>query len=126
MDMTHVSTSVCHSAIRDTRSHRGKAPGRGCTGQDTARSRDGTPGKLLWEMFGHCKCSQHLKKIIQKRGVIFGQVEKAGKPHCLAQPWSWALVAAGATDKPRLLQGCTEVLARDTSWANGHHPQGHG
>lgn len=45
---------------------------------------------------------------------------------CCAQPWSWALVAAGATDKPLLLQGCTEVLARNTSPASGLHPQGHG
>lgn len=26
-----------------------------------------------------CKCSQHLKKTIQKQGVIFGQMEEAGK-----------------------------------------------
>lgn len=108
MDMTHVSTSVCHSAIRDTRSHRGKAPGRGCTGQDTACSRDGTPGKLLWEMFGHCKCSQHLKKIIQKKGVIFGRVEEAGKPLAAlhspgAGPW-WQLEQQTSLDCCRAAQ----------------------
>lgn len=35
---------------------------------------------------------------------------------CCAQPWSWAPVAAGATDRPLLLQGCTEVLARTPPW----------
>lgn len=55
--------------------------GRTCAGQDTARSRDGAPGKQLWNVWPlFWKCSQHLKKTIQNGGVIFGWVEEAGKP----------------------------------------------
>lgn len=63
----------------------------------------GSSCRNVWPLLS--KCSQHLKETIQKRGVIFGQVEEAGKQlSAMHSPWSWALVAAGATDKPILLQ----------------------
>lgn len=78
MDMTHVSSSVCHSAIRDTRSHRGRAPGdgKGLRRAGHHARGNGAPGNV-WPLV--CKCSQHLKETIQKEKVIFGWVEEARK-----------------------------------------------
>lgn len=66
---------MCHSAIRSMRSHRGKAPGR--TPHVRGMEHPGSSCRNVWPLFS--KCSQHLKKTIQKGGVIFGQVEEAGK-----------------------------------------------
>lgn len=67
---------------------------------------NGAPGKQLWECLAtvlqmlsapkenHSKGGSHLWADGGSREVAL----------CHAQPWSWALVAAGATDKPLLLQ----------------------
>lgn len=69
----------------------------------------------VWPLF--CKCFQCLKKTIQKGRVIFGRVEEEGKQHSLE-------LGPGGSWNNRQTSTATEVLARDTSQASGHHLQG--
>lgn len=80
MDMAHVSAGVCHSA--ETRGHTGSArrwegPAPGRTQHAQGMEHPGSSCGNVWPLF--CKWSQCPKKTIQKRGVIFGRVEEAGK-----------------------------------------------
>lgn len=75
MDMTHVS---CVPFSNKRHEAKCQEVGRTCTRQDTmleGMEHLGSSCGNVWPLV----CSQHLKKNIQKEGVIFGQMEEAGK-----------------------------------------------
>lgn len=101
MDMTHVS---CVPFSNKRHEAKCQEVGRTCTRQDTmleGMEHLGSSCGNVWPLV----CSQHLKKKHSKGGShLWADGGSREVALCHAQPWSWALVAAGATDKPLVLQ----------------------